>query len=111
MRRTRLNKTSAVLVDYLVEDRGLTQDDIAAILRVDKSFISRVRSAQREFSPLQIEMIADALNVPMGALLMAAAPLEKNLPPERQQIVDLCAKLLAKTDAAVTAIRSSRRES
>lgn len=106
MRRTRFNKTSSRVVDYLVEQRGLTQDEIARILRVDKSFVSRVRSAEREFSPDQIGTIADALGVPMGALLMAAVPLAKNLPPDRQKIVDMCVRLLGKTDAAITALRA-----
>lgn len=106
-RRTRFNDISASLVEYLVTKRNLSQNDIADILKVDKSFISRVRSAEREFSPTQIAMIADKLGVPMGALLIdAAPPSKKSLSPEKQQIVELCDKLMRQTDGAIAALRA-----
>lgn len=106
-RRTRFNDISASLVDYLVTKRNLSQNDIADILKVDKSFISRVRGAEREFSPTQIAMIADKLGVPMGAMLIDSAPMKNaSSSPEKQQIVDLCDKLMRQADEAVAALRA-----
>lgn len=105
-RRSNANAVSAELVEYLVTRRGLSQNEIAEILEVDKSFVSRVRKAERDFSSAQMRRIADHLNVPLGAMLLDAQPAAsrpKNA--DTKHIADLCEKLMHQADAAIQAIR------
>jgi transcriptional regulator with XRE-family HTH domain len=107
-RRSKLNDVSADLVDYLVTRRGLTQTEIAEMIEVDKSFVSRVRKAEREFSPNQMGRIADRLGIPMGAMLIEARPITNPQSEEVKQIAALCKKLMAQADAALAAHRARR---
>ena len=108
-RRTRFNDTSAKLVEYLVTKHGFTQNDIAAILNVDKSFVSCVRAAEREFSTTQMSRIAEKLGVPLGAMLIDASPTVTGLSPELQRIADLCEKLMRTIDASTSTRTKTRR--
>jgi transcriptional regulator with XRE-family HTH domain len=99
-RNTKFFELSGQLVDYLVESNRMTQSDVAAALDVDKSFISRVRSRQREFSPTQMERLADHLGVPLGALLIEVVEPRKQLTPERKELVDLCKRVMQTADEA-----------
>jgi transcriptional regulator with XRE-family HTH domain len=110
MRRPRLTRVSQELLDYLVEQKGLTQNEIAGVLDVDKSFVSRLRSGERQFSPLQMEILADHLGVPLGAMLIAATDPKEPLSPEQQELSDLCAKVMRQADEAVAALRASQAE-
>lgn len=112
MRRARFSKISSKLVEYLVERRGMTQVEVAGMLDVDKSFVSRVRAAERELSPTQMETIAERLGVPLGAMLIDAADSGKQpeLSPERQAILDLCTKLMHECDEALEASRAELRQ-
>ncbi|MFT3784567.1 MAG: helix-turn-helix transcriptional regulator [Tepidisphaeraceae bacterium] len=107
-RRTRNNKVAADLMKYLIEKRGMTQNDIADVLGVDKSFVSRVAAAERDLSTHQLRTIADALDVPMGALLLDALGPTKTKDPEKQKILDLTADLMQLADKAVAALRAER---
>jgi transcriptional regulator with XRE-family HTH domain len=105
LRRTRLHKVSADLITYLVERRHLTQSQIADMMGVDKSFVSRARRGERELSPNQIAEIADQLNVPMGAMLIDShPPIKKSISKEKRELLDLCDRLMRRADAARAAI-------
>lgn len=108
-RRSTLNNVSADVVEYLVTRRSLSQNEIAEMLRVDKSFISRVRNGEREFSPNQLSRIADALGIPLGAMLIDARPPSKPATGETKQLVDLCERLLRNADGMVAAMRAAKR--
>lgn len=107
-RRSNANDISGDLVRYLVSKRGLTQGEIASILQVDKSFISRVHKAERDFSPNQLGRLADHLKVPLGALLIAARPPSKPRTPETKQIVELCERLMLQADKITEALKLKR---
>ena len=107
-RRSNANAMSADFVDYLVTRRGLSQNEIADILQVDKSFISRVRNAERDFPSRQLRVLADQLDVPLGAMLIDSRPPGPPPTGEIKQIADLCEKLLRQGDAAIAAHRAKR---
>jgi transcriptional regulator with XRE-family HTH domain len=109
MRRRLPNRSVASkLVDYLVEKRGLSQNEIADVLEVDKSFVSRVRAQERDLSPEQMSAIADHMGVPMGAMLMDAVRTERVHSPEKQKILDMCESLMNKADQVIEAARAER---
>jgi len=47
----------------------MEHQELASVLGIDPSGLSRALSAQREFKSVEIALIADALGVPVGALL------------------------------------------
>ena len=109
IRRTRLDKVSIDLITYLVDRRHLSQNQIADMIEVDKSFISRVRRGERELSPRQMQQIADCLGVPLGAMLIDShPPIKKPISKEKRELLDLCDRLMRKADAAMAAIRAER---
>ena len=108
-RPSNANQVSAELISYLVTSRGLSQNQIAEVLEVDKSFISRVRAGERDLSSRQMRRLADHLDVPLGAMLIDSTPPPKRpLTGDRKQIVDLCQQLMAKADQGVAAARAER---
>lgn len=111
-RRRNYSKISSKLVEYLVDSRGLSQTDLATILGVDKSFISRVRSGERELSPTQMDMFAQHLNVPLGAMLIDAGDWKRvaDKPHPHQDILDLCRKLMLEADDALKALREENKD-
>lgn len=110
-RRVGHHRVSAKLIAYLTQKRGMTQAAVADILEVGPSFISRVLSQERDLSPEQIRMIADALGVEMGTMLLDALRPTKPVSAEKQKILDLCAELMHKADAVIAATRAERAAS
>ncbi len=95
-------------MSYLLDQRGLSQMEIASILEVDKSFVSRVASGERDLSTHQLRVLADALGVPLGALLLNASGPFRGKSEEGKRIGDLCAELMQLADNAVAALRAER---
>jgi Zn-dependent peptidase ImmA (M78 family)/transcriptional regulator with XRE-family HTH domain len=56
-------------VRKLLSSHGMEQQELAAILGISPSGLSRALSAQREFKTVEIALIAHALGVPVGVLL------------------------------------------
>ena len=109
MRRTRTpSALSSRLVDYLVERRNLSQSDIAQIIGVDKSFVSRVRTGERELSPSQMDMIAEHLRVPLGAMLIDATEPRKPASKDKQALLEMCDRLMREADTAAEALATDR---
>jgi transcriptional regulator with XRE-family HTH domain len=98
MRRTSLNDLSQRFTRYLVEKRGLSLTDIAQITGVDKSFISRVNSAQREFSVDHLEKIAEHFGVELGVLLIDMSGPPKSNDPKRLKLKQMCHDLIRRLD-------------
>lgn len=107
-RQSSFNDISAKLVEYLIVRRSLTQNEIAEIIETDKSFVSRVRSSEREFSPGQMDRIAERLGVPMGVMLLDA--LRPKTPPtgEKKKILDLCERLMRQADEVTASTRAKK---
>lgn len=102
------HRLSSKLVSHLLEGKGLTQDQLAMVLECHPSFVSRVRSRERDFSPEQMRVIADHLGVPLGAMLIDAIRPSGKLPPDRQKLVELCQQVIRKADAAHATLRADR---
>jgi len=111
MRRAKsLTLLSKDVVDYLVDIKKLTQSDVAAVLDVDKSFISRVRSGEREFSPNQMARLAEHLGVPLGVMLIEITEPKKPVSVERRELLDLCARVMSIADAAREEVAVDQRK-
>src|SRR5690349_6000468 len=105
-RRTKNNAVAAKLIAYLMESRRLTQIEIANILEVDKSFVSRVKAGQRDLSTYQLRQLADSQGLPMGAMMLAALESSKSADPERRKIQELATELVQLTDKAMAAAKA-----
>jgi transcriptional regulator with XRE-family HTH domain len=106
-RRSKLTDLSKQVIDYFCSKIELTQSQIADLLEVDKSFISRVRNGERELSSFHLERLAGALGVDVGVMLIGAAKSSnKKLRPELQEIADLCEKAILTADRAIKELRS-----
>lgn len=110
MRRTNLNQLSSRLLNYLVEKHGLSLTQIATITGVDKSFISRVKSASREFSIDHLDMIADHLGVEVGVLLIASGkPLSATTDPNRRKLREMCQEFILAADAFTATLKKKQK--
>src|SRR5947208_13086113 len=103
--RSRSNLVSADVIDYLARRRQMSQNEIADLLGVDKSFISRARRAERELSVTQLQTIADRLGVPLGAMLIDSQPPASTAPKENRAIIRLCDRLMRQADEAIAILR------
>ena len=56
-------------VKSLLSAHGMEHQQLAAVLGIDPSGLSRALSGQREFKSLEIALIADVFSVPVGTLL------------------------------------------
>jgi transcriptional regulator with XRE-family HTH domain len=105
-RKTRNNAVASKLIDYLIEKRSMSQTQIAEVLSVDKSFVSRVRTAERDLSTHQLRQLADHLGVPLGALLIQAMPRPAKMNPDLAEIASLCERLMHLADQASAEAKS-----
>jgi len=105
-RRSKLTELSKTVIDYFCSKIELSQSQIAELLEVDKSFISRVRSGERELSSFHLERLAEALGVNVGVMLIDASKPTKPLPPDLQKIADLCEKAILTADRAINELKS-----
>jgi transcriptional regulator with XRE-family HTH domain len=97
-RRNVSSSLSAQVIEYL-RGRGYSQADIARMLRVSESFISLVKSKDRALTIEHLEVIADALSVPLGALLLAATHPGKDI-RDSAKLFELSTRLVDKADRA-----------
>jgi transcriptional regulator with XRE-family HTH domain len=89
---------SAAVVEYILTERKLTQEQLAEILEVSASFISRVRAGQRSFTLDHLQAIEERLEMPLGALFLATM---KKTPRDN--------KLAKAREIAIIALRSGDR--
>lgn len=101
-RRTVSSSLSSRIVNYLREE-GQSQVEIARLLGVSEPFISLVKSKDRSLTLDHVERLAESLNVPMGALLLAITPPPKNKKADRS-LFNLSAEVLKKADVARRAV-------
>ncbi|HEX8524660.1 MAG TPA: helix-turn-helix transcriptional regulator [Tepidisphaeraceae bacterium] len=101
-RRTLSSSLSSQIVEYL-RGRGHAQAELARMLGVSEGFISLVKSRDRSLTIDHLERLAEALSVPLGALLVAAtAPMGQSR--ETKELSDLSTRIIEKADAARRAI-------
>jgi transcriptional regulator with XRE-family HTH domain len=87
------------LLEYWIREHGLTQERIADLLELSPSFISRVRGGERSFTTEYMSIMADAIGVPLGAMLLAATP-KFDVKPKYQKLKQLCEEALRAGDEA-----------
>ncbi len=70
-RRVASMTLSSRIVDYLVA-QGRTQAEVARLLGVSQGYVSLVRSRERALTLDHLEALALGLDIPLGAMLLAA---------------------------------------
>ena len=96
-RRTVSTSISADVVEYLLQG-GMSLAEIAEILGVTKSFVSRVKSRQRSLTLDHLAALERVMGKPLPLLLIEATPKE-----------DVPADLLPLYEATKSVLRSSMR--
>ena len=71
-RRTASTSSSAKVIQYL-RDQGHTQARIAKMLHVTEGFVSLVKNRERYLTIDHFELLASALSIPVGALMIAVS--------------------------------------
>lgn len=108
-RRRKLTELGKAVIEYFINRTQLSQQDIAQILEVDKSFVSRLRNNERELATHHMEALADYLEVPVGVMLIEACRPTRPVTPEIQKIMDLCEKAVLLSDKITEPSRMKRK--
>ena len=101
-RRSVSSSLSSQVIQYL-RKRGHSQADIARMLHVSEGFVSLVKSKDRSLTLDHLERIAEALSVPLGAMLIAVTEPRK-AGKDLKQLMALSAQVIERADAATRAI-------
>jgi transcriptional regulator with XRE-family HTH domain len=99
------SRISRDVVNLLV-DRGMTLTEIAGILGVTKSYISRVKAGTRKFTLDHLSLLEDALDVSLPVLLVEAIPRDL-VKPELRRLHEMTLQLLRSTGSGA---RSTKRD-
>jgi transcriptional regulator with XRE-family HTH domain len=91
-RRTVSTRVSADVIEYLIS-QGSSLAQIASVLGVTKSFISRVRSRQRSLTLDHLAMLEDFAGRPLPLLLIEATP-ELDVPPNLRPLYEATKSVL-----------------
>lgn len=95
---------SADVIGYLRE-RGYKQADLAKMLGVTEGFVSLVKTRERSLTLDHLELLAESVSMPLGALLLAVStPKKKPADPDHAKLADLAARIVRKADEAAEAI-------
>lgn len=100
-----LTNVSSGIVNLLV-DRGMNLTEIAELIGVTKSFISRVKSGQRSLTLDHLARFERALGEPIPWLLMRAIPPE-SVSPELRPLYKATMKLLKPNERPATRRKKS----
>ncbi|MEW5685255.1 MAG: helix-turn-helix transcriptional regulator [Pseudomonadota bacterium] len=73
-RRTGPFRAIGLRLAELREERGLTQRELAEILELPRSYISKLETAERRLDVLDLARLADALSVSRAELLQRLLP-------------------------------------
>jgi transcriptional regulator with XRE-family HTH domain len=83
------------LVEWL-KRQGKAQKDIAALLEVSESFISRVASGHRSLTIDHLAVLEDRLKLPLPVLLLESELAEQKV-PEKRAVLNEALSLLRKS--------------
>jgi transcriptional regulator with XRE-family HTH domain len=98
-RRKVSSDVSAALVEYVLKAGDISQDRFADALEVSPAFISRVRAGERSFTVDHLASLEKLMDIPLGAILLAAVPLPKPR-AETKKLHQLAREAIAQADAA-----------
>ncbi len=71
-----MENTSVKLVRFL-QTQGRSQKQVAELMEISESYVSKVMSGERQFSLKHFEMIGDKLKLPTHLLLLRLVDLEE----------------------------------
>ncbi len=101
--------TAATVIGYLIRERGLTASQIADVLGVHRSFVSRCKAGERELATGNLRALADHMGMSIGALLLAAHPPRLDHPdPAVRRLERAAVDALEKLSALSEKIRQRR---
>jgi transcriptional regulator with XRE-family HTH domain len=103
-RRTLSSSLSYDVLAWLLA-RGYSQVDVAGMLKVSEGFVSLVKSRERSLTLDHLELLANALHVPLGAMMIQVTDHEpKN--PETRALIEISERLIKKADRAAELLRA-----
>ena len=79
------------------------------MLKVSEPFISLVKSRERSFTLDHMNLLAEAMNVPLGALLLQVTERDAKT-PESRAIMQITERLIRKADAVRAAIGAHMKQ-
>jgi transcriptional regulator with XRE-family HTH domain len=65
-------QTSVRLVEFVLAQKQINQEELAELLEVSPSFVSRLRAGERSLTLDHLDLIGRKLEIPVGAMLLAA---------------------------------------
>ena len=95
-RRTPSTRVSADTIAYLLH-QGHTQAWIAKVLHVSEGFVSLVKNRKRALTIDHLDLIASALSLPLGAMMIAATT-PKKLSRKNKPFFDGTARIIRMCD-------------
>jgi transcriptional regulator with XRE-family HTH domain len=103
-RRTLSSSLSGDVLKWLI-GRGYSQVEIARLLGVSEAFISLVKSRERSLTLDHLEALSEALNLPLGAMMIQVTQRECK-DPETKALLDATERLILKADALTATLRA-----
>ena len=103
-RRTLSSSLSGEVLTWLI-GRGYSQVEVARLLGVSEAFISLVKSRERSLTLDHLEALSDALNVPLGAMMLQVTERESK-DPETKALMEVTDRLIRKADAVAGILRA-----
>lgn len=98
---------SARILRYVLDQRQLTQAQLAEQLEVSESFISRALNAERNLTLDHLQMIEDKFDMPIGAMYLAITKPGTN--PKFERLRQLAKELLMQGDRVIAAVKSAEK--
>ena len=86
-RRTLSSSLSGEVLTWLI-GRGYSQVEVARLLGVSEPFISLVKSRERSLTLDHLEALSEALNVPLGAMMLQVTERESK-DPETKALMEV----------------------
>ncbi len=109
-RRSNFNKISSRIIRHLMDKHGMTMTAIAQVVGVDKSFISRCASAERELSSRQMAALADHFDMGLGAFLLSTRPPREPRSEQEREIFGLIRNMMNAADRAQAALKTHQAD-
>lgn len=98
---------SARILRYVLEQRHLTQAQLAEQLEVSESFISRALKAERNLTLEHLQLIEDKFDMPIGAMYLAIT--KPGTDPKFERLRQLAQELLLQGDRVSAAVKAEKR--
>jgi transcriptional regulator with XRE-family HTH domain len=103
-RRTLSSSLSYDVLAWLL-GRGYSQVDVAGMLQVSEGFVSLVKSRERSLTLDHLEALAEALKIPLGAMMIQVTNHEAK-DPETKALMEITDRLIVKADRVAELLRA-----